>query len=145
MKKYLSYLPHVIFAAALILVGSIGKLTGSESAVTMFTDIDMFGLGERFGRLAVGLGELGAGIGIFFAATRRMSALIGSAIMAGAIFFHVSLFGGSPLFAIVIMLIGFYLFLKPGCCNTPCAKKCESECKKTCSHKEEIDETNTEA
>lgn len=111
MKKYLPYLPHIIFAAALIFVGAIGKLIGTEGAKTMFEQMNVFGLGEQFGRIMVGLGQLAAGIGIFYKKSQKTAALLGSAIMAGAILYHVQ-FGGTPILAIAVMILGFYLFLR---------------------------------
>ncbi len=124
MKKILTYLPHILFSAALLFVGAFGKLTGAAPAVAMFEQIDMFGFGEQFGRITVGLGQLFAGIGIFCKSTRKISAVIGIAIMAGAVFYHLTLFGGSPALPIVVMVLGIYILLKGDC------KKCENgKCK----------------
>jgi hypothetical protein len=132
MKKLLKYLPQILFAAALIFMGAIGKLTGAAPAVDMFTQIDLFGQGEAFGRILVGLGQLAAGIGVFFKPTRKIAAVVGIVIMAGAIFYSVTLFGASPIIAIVVLALGVWILLKGGCkgCCTKGAcdssKKCDS-------------------
>jgi hypothetical protein len=125
MKKYLKFIPHVVFAAGLILLGAIGKLTGAAPAVAMFEQINMFGLGEQFGRIAVGLGQLFAGIGVFFVVTRKSAAVIGVAIMAGAVFYSIDLFGTSPVAPLIVMVLGIYILLAGGCKG--CAKgKCSN-------------------
>lgn len=124
MKKVLKMLPQILFAAALIFMGAIGKLTGQAPAVDMFTQIDFLGMGEQFGRIVVGLGELFAGVGVFFKPTRKIAAVLGIAVMAGAIFYHLTLLGGSPIIAIVTMALGIYILLAGGCKG--CSKgKCE--------------------
>lgn len=124
MKKVLNYVPHIIFAGAFIVLGAIGKLTGTAAAVDMFTQIDFLGMGEQFGRLTVGLGQLFAGIGIFFKPTRKIAAVLGIAIMAGAIFYSVTLFNMPVITPIIVMILGIYLLFKGGCAG--CAKgKCE--------------------
>lgn len=123
MKKFVKYIPHIAFAALMIGFGAIGKLTGAAPAVAMFETINLFGLGESTGRILVGLGQLFAGIGIFFPATRKSAAVIGMAIMAGAIYFHLTLFGGSPVLAIITFILSIYLLLSAKVCSTCCSKK----------------------
>lgn len=129
MKKYLKFIPHVIFAAALIFMGAIGKLTGAAPAVAMFEQINMFGLGEQFGRIAVGLGQLFAGIGVFFLATRKSAAVIGIAVMAGAVFYSVDLFQTSPIVPLVVMALGIYILLSGGCKGCAKGKCANGTCK----------------
>ncbi|MFT7328032.1 MAG: hypothetical protein ACI870_000210 [Crocinitomicaceae bacterium] len=117
MKKYLKYIPHIAFAVLIIGFGAIGKLTGAAPAVEMFEAINLFGLGEQFGRIMVGLGQLFAGIGIFFVLTRKSSAVLGMAIMAGAVYFHLTIFGGSPALAIITFILAVYLLLTSKCCG----------------------------
>jgi len=126
MKKVLKMLPQILFAASLILMGAIGKITGAAPAVDMFTQIDLLGMGEQFGRLAVGFGQLFAGIGVFFKPTRKSAAVLGIAVMAGAIFYHLTLFGGSPAIAIATMALGIWILLS-GKCGQCKSKKCEGE------------------
>jgi len=128
MKKVLNYLPHILFAAALIFMGAIGKLTGQAPAVGMFEQINLFGQGEAFGRILVGLGQLAAGIGVFFKPTRKLAAIIGIVIMAGAVFYSVTLFGASPIIPIVVLAFGVWILVKgecKGCCKKGgCDEKC---------------------
>ncbi len=118
MKKFVKYIPHIAFAALMIGFGAIGKLTGAAPAVAMFEAIALFDQPENVGRILVGLGQLAAGIGIFFAATRKSAAVLGMALMAGAIYFHLTLIGGSPVLAIITFILSAYLLLKGGkCCG----------------------------
>lgn len=120
MKKYLKFIPHVIFAGILIFMGAIGKLTGAESAVFIFEQIDFFGQDESFGRILVGLGQLGAAIGVFFKPTRKIAVIIGIAIMLGAIYFHYALELGAPTVPIITAALGLWILSTTGC--TGCKK-----------------------
>ena len=129
MKKVLKYLPQILFAAALVFMGALGKLTGADQAVAMFTDINLFGQVEAFGRILVGLLQLFAGVGVFFKPTRKLAAIVGIVVMAGAIYYHLTLLGGSPIVAIVVLILGVWI-LKKGCgC---CKKKGTCDTSKTC-------------
>jgi len=57
MKKFIKYIPHIVFAVLMIGMGAFGKLTGAEQSVAMFETINLFGKGEMFGRILVGLGN----------------------------------------------------------------------------------------
>jgi len=129
MKKVLKMLPQILFAAALLFMGALGKLTGAAPAVDMFTQIDLFGMGEQFGRILVGLGQLFAAIGIFFNPTRKIAAVIGIAIMAGAIFYSLTLFSMPIVMPIIVMVLGIYLLLKGGCGNCSKGKCSDGTCK----------------
>lgn len=124
MKKFITYLPHIVFAALMIGFGALGKLVGAEPAVEMFSAINLFDKGEALGRILVGLGELGAGIGIFFAATRKISAVLGMAMMAGAMIFVVNgTIGGSVVLPALTFALALYLFVKSTCgCKTAACK-----------------------
>ncbi|MCI5050768.1 MAG: hypothetical protein MRY57_00450 [Candidatus Pacebacteria bacterium] len=129
MKKYLKFIPHIAFAAILLFMGAIGKLTGHENAVAMFTEINLFGQGEAFGRYLVGLGQLAAAIGIFFKPTRKLAAVLGIAIMLGAVYFHYVLELGAPVLPIVTAALGLWILGTTGCAGCKrqmCAgKTCE--------------------
>ena len=109
MKKYLKFIPHVAFAGILIFMGAIGKLTGAAPAVSMFEQINLFGQGEAFGRILVGLGQLAAAAGVFFKPTRKIAAILGIMIMLGAMYFHYALELGAPIFAIITAALGIWI------------------------------------
>lgn len=109
MKKYLKYIPYLAFAGILLFMGAIGKLTGHEQAVAMFTEINLFGQGEALGRYLVGLGQLAAAIGVFFKPTRKLAAILGIVIMLGAMYFHYALELGAPVLAIVTAALGLWI------------------------------------
>lgn len=115
MKKYLKFIPHVIFAGILIFMGAIGKLTAAEPAVMMFTQIDLLGQGEAFGRILVGLGQLAAAVGVFFKPTRKIAAVLGIAIMLGAVYYHYDLGLGAPVLPIVTAAFGLWILGTTGC------------------------------
>lgn len=119
MKKFLKLLPLILFAVSLIGLGAIGKLTGAAPAVEMFEQINLFGQGEAFGRILVGLGQLAAGIGVFFKPTRKIAAVLGLAIMAGAVAFHISVIGVAPIMyvAIATMALAIYIIFAGGSCG----------------------------
>ena len=124
MKKFFSYLPHILFAVALIVMGAFGKLTGHPMAVAMFEQINLFGWGETAPRVLVGLAQLFAGVGVFFPGTRKMAAIIGIAIMAAAINYTVTLFGGPVTIPVIVMLLGIWILFKGNC--VVCCKKCDT-------------------
>ena len=115
MKKYLKFIPHVAFAGILIFMGAIGKLTGAAPAVSMFEQINLYGQGEAFGRILVGLGQLAAAVGVFFKATRKSGAVLGIAIMLGAVYFHYDLGLGAPVLPIVTAALGLWILSTTGC------------------------------
>ena len=121
MKKYLKFIPHVVFAGILVFMGALGKLTGAEPAVSMFQQINLFGQGEAFGRILVGLGQLAAAVGVFFASTRKIAVIVGVGIMLGAIYFHYALELGAPILPIITGALGLWILSTTGCKG--CKKK----------------------
>lgn len=140
MKKYLKYIPHVIFAASLVFMGALGKLTGAEKSVELFKMLNLFGQPEYVGRYLIGLAQLFAGVGVFFKPTRKIAALVGTGVMAGAIYMHITAFGVATMApAVITFLAGLWIFVKScGCCMKKCNKgACKSKCNKgTCEVKE---------
>lgn len=97
MIKIISWI-LAILAAIIMLQTLYFKFSGASESVQLFTQIGM----EPWGRIGVGLGELMASILVLIPATRFWAALLGAGLMAGAIFFHVTIIGivdesGSPL------------------------------------------------
>lgn len=124
MKKYLKFLPHVVFAALLIFMGAYGKLTGNEQSVGLFKMLNLFGQPEYVGRYFVGLAQLFAGVGVFFKQTRKIAALVGVIVMAVAIYFHITSFGVATMApAVVTFLAGLWILITScGCCKGVCKK-----------------------
>lgn len=123
MKKCSHFIPHILFAALLIGMGAYGKITGAESAKGLFEMLNIFNQPEYIGRYMVGIGEALAAIGVFFIATRKVAAILGISIMLGAVFFHVTLIGGSPLIPIIIIALGLWI-LNDATCRNCKGKKC---------------------
>lgn len=89
-------------AAALILLQTLYfKFTGAEESVYIFSAIGI----EPWGRIGTGVLELITAILLLLNATAWIGALLGLGIMAGAIFFHLTVLG------IEVKGDGGYLFL----------------------------------
>ena len=125
MKKFVYYLPHILFAVALIGLGAFGKLTGNPMAVSMFETINLYNINPDVTRIIVGLAQLFAGVGVFFTSTRKVAAIMGTAIMAAAINYTITLFGGPIFIPLIVMLLGIWILFKGEC--TSCCKKCGGE------------------
>jgi len=76
--------------AALIMVQTLYfKFTGQPESVHLFTTLGM----EPWGRIGIGIMELIASILILYPRTTPYGALLGVALMSGAIFFHLAKLG----------------------------------------------------
>ena len=78
-----------ILAAFILLQTLFFKFTGSEESIYIFTTVGM----EPWGRFASGAVELVAGILLLSNKYRIYGALLGLAVMVGAIFFHLTSLG----------------------------------------------------
>lgn len=124
MKKYLKYIPHVIFAASLIFMGAYGKLTGAEKSIGLFEMLNLFGQPEYVGRYFVGLSQLFAGLGVFFSATRKYAATVGIIVMVFAMYFHITSFGVATMAPALITFLAGLWILKTSCgCKKGICKK----------------------
>jgi putative oxidoreductase len=108
MKKYLTLanLAKVV-AAAIMLQTLFFKFAAHPESVALFTQLDM----EPWGRVGTGIAELVASILLFVPKTLRYAALLTIALMAGAIYFHLTILGIDMLFwmAVIVMVAGLYL------------------------------------
>ncbi|MEP6747572.1 MAG: DoxX family protein [Bacteroidota bacterium] len=78
-----------IVAAYIMLQTLYFKFTGHEQSVRLFTALGM----EPWGRIGTGVFELIASILILYPKTTGIGAALGTGLMAGAIFFHVTKLG----------------------------------------------------
>ncbi|MFT3908148.1 MAG: DoxX family protein [Ferruginibacter sp.] len=78
-----------LLAAIIMLQTLYFKFSASEESVYIFTTVGM----EPWGRIASGIVELIASILILFPRTTWMGALLGTGVMSGAIFFHLTKLG----------------------------------------------------
>lgn len=77
-------------AAAIIMLQTLYfKFTSHEQSVRLFTELGM----EPWGRIGTGIFELIASVLILYPRTTGYGATLGSGLMAGAIFFHVTKLG----------------------------------------------------
>lgn len=97
-----------ILAAIILLQTLFFKFTAAPESVYIFSKIGM----EPWGRIGIGVMELIASILILIPATTLFGAMIGTGLMAGAIFFHITRLGisvqndGGQLFiyALIVLL-----------------------------------------
>lgn len=78
-----------LIAAIILLQTLYFKFTASEESVYIFSTIGM----EPWGRVGSGVFELIAALLILFPKTTWLGALLGIAVMSGAIFFHLTKLG----------------------------------------------------
>lgn len=89
-------------AAAIIMVQTLYfKFSGAEESIYIFSTVGM----EPWGRIGTGILELVASVLILINATAWLGALLGLGLMAGALFFHLTILG------IEVKGDGGYLFL----------------------------------
>ncbi|GAO44392.1 DoxX family protein [Flavihumibacter petaseus] len=94
--RILSWVLRIV-AAVILLQTLYFKFTGQPESVTLFTQLGM----EPWGRIGTGIAELITAVLLLVPATCFYGALAGMALMAGAIFFHLTklgiYFGGDAL------------------------------------------------
>ncbi len=78
-----------ILAALIILQTLFFKFTGSEESIYIFSQLGM----EPWGRIGTGVLELIASFLILYPRTTFLGAALGTGLMAGAIWFHVTKLG----------------------------------------------------
>jgi uncharacterized membrane protein YphA (DoxX/SURF4 family) len=113
-RKILQKLPYLIIAVVLLQTLSY-KFTAHAESVALFSQINLFGLPEVYGRLGVGIVELLVSIGLFIPYLRRISLVGVVALMSGAVYFHTSSIGfegdNLPLFISGLVALGLSLIL----------------------------------
>ncbi|MBO1016901.1 DoxX family protein [Achromobacter sp. SD115] len=90
-----------ILAAVVFLAAAAAKLSGAPEMVQAF---DHIGLGQWF-RIATGIVEVIGGIAVLIPATAFPGGLLLSATMVGAVLAHSFLIEGSPVPALILLLI----------------------------------------
>ncbi len=78
-----------LLAAGIMLQTLYFKFTGHEQSIRLFTELGM----EPWGRIGTGVFELVASFLILYPRTTGWGAALGSGLMAGAIFFHLTKLG----------------------------------------------------
>jgi len=90
MKPQHLLLVLVRVVAAIILLQTLYfKFTGQPESIYIFTQVGM----EPWGRYLIGVLELVAAILLLIPGTQGIGALLGAGLMAGALFFHLSILG----------------------------------------------------
>ena len=95
---------------ALVFIGGGGaKLAGAAVMVDMFSKV---GLGQWF-RYLTGLLEVAGGIGLLTSRHAFSAAVLLAIVMVGAIITHVTILGGSPVPALVLLVLsGIIAYLR---------------------------------
>jgi len=86
-----------LLALAFLAAGSM-KLAGVEQFIAMF---DRIGIGQWF-RLLTGTLEVGGALLVLVPRTSMRGAVLLCCVMAGAVFTHLAVIGGSPLPALIL-------------------------------------------
>lgn len=90
-----------IAAAGMFLMAGFSKLSGNEQMVGMFEAI---GVGQWF-RYLTGALEVAGAILLLIPRTSGLGALMLAGVMAGAVMTHLFIIGGSPLMAIILLVV----------------------------------------
>ena len=90
-----------IGAAGMFLMAGFLKLSGNEQMVGLFEKI---GVGQWF-RYLTGALEVAGAILLLLPRTSGLGALMLAGVMAGAVMTHVFIVGGSPLMAIILLVV----------------------------------------
>lgn len=90
-----------IAAAGMFLMAGFSKLSGNEQMVGLF---DAIGVGQWF-RFLTGALETAGAILLLIPRTSGLSALMLGGVMAGAVMTHLFIIGGSPLMAIILLVV----------------------------------------
>ncbi|HEY9271559.1 MULTISPECIES: DoxX family protein [Achromobacter] len=98
--KYVSWGLRLL-AAVVFLAAAAAKLSGAPEMVQAF---DHIGVGQWF-RVVTGLVEVAGGIAVLIPATVFLGGLLLSATMIGAVLAHSFVIEGSPVPAIVLLLV----------------------------------------
>jgi len=118
----MKHLPNIIYwvarlVAALVLFQTLFfKFSGAEESVYIFTKVGM----EPWGRIAVGIFELVAGVLLLIPATAWLGGLVALGLMSGAIGLHLTVLGiavkgdGGYLFllAVVVAICSAYILIR---------------------------------
>ena len=118
----MKHLPNIIYGvarvvAALVLFQTLFfKFSGAEESVYIFTKVGM----EPWGRIAIGVFELVAGVLLLIPATAWLGGLVALGLMAGAIGLHLTVLGiavqgdGGYLFllAVVVAICSSYILIR---------------------------------
>ena len=95
--------------ALTFLAAGAGKLVGTAVMVELF---DKVGLGQWF-RYFTGLLEVAAGIGLLISRYAFYAAVLLAIVMFGAIIAHITVLGGSPAPAVVLLVLsGIIAYLR---------------------------------
>lgn len=94
-----------IGAAAIFLMAGVFKLYGPQPVIAMF---DIIGLGQWF-RYLTGALEVAGAVALLIPRLSGAGALLMVCVMIGAVFTHLFVIGGSPVMAIVLLVVSLII------------------------------------
>lgn len=89
-----------IAAAAIFLFAGSKKLMADPQMVAVFAKV---GIGQWF-RLLTGMLEVGGGIALLVPRTAAFAAILLALVMVGAVIAHLTVLGGSPALAVMLLV-----------------------------------------
>jgi len=98
---------RILLAAAFAAAGA-AKLTGAPMMIEVFEQV---GVGQWF-RYLTGAIELGSAVLLLVSSTSLIASLLLTATMVGAVITHVSVIGGSPVPAIVLLALSTFVVVR---------------------------------
>lgn len=107
--KFILSWTFILLAAVILVYNSYIKLSSNPGAIQLFTGLGL----EPYGRFTIGLLELLAGLLLIYPATVKYGAVLGTMLMAGVIFIHLTKIGIALNGDYSFFLIGLIAFL---CC-----------------------------
>ncbi len=112
MKNTISWIARIV-VAVILLQTLFFKFTAAPESVYIFETVGM----EPFGRIGAGIAELIASILLLIPRTKIYGALMSFGVIAGAVFFHLTILGievmddGGTLFILAIIVLVLSLIL----------------------------------
>ena len=109
IKSILVWVP-VILASIILIYNACIKLSSNPGAIQLFTGLGL----EPYGRFAIGILELTAGILLIYPATLKYGAILGTVLMLGVIAVHITKIGIALNGDYSFFIMGVIAFL---CCT----------------------------
>ena len=94
-----------VAAAAMLAMAGSAKLTGAPDMIALF---DAVGVGQWF-RYVTGALEVGGAVLLLVPALAGAGALLLAGVMAGAVFTHLFVIGGSPVVPLVLLAVTAFI------------------------------------
>lgn len=112
MNKLITFLPNILVTILFLGVGAYTKFTGAESAVEVFTTLNLLDIPEQYVRYIIGGLQVLLGLGIL-SSKERTYAFINTVGLGIALYYHYTTLGfDSSLYIIVGLLANLAILFK---------------------------------